>query len=111
MAAQAVSLETRYGLTSLPWVLGVLPFTWGPLPVGMALPLASWLAGLAAIAVMATAVARGAGSTILREWPVAFAAVALPLGLVPIFAAHLTSGMDTTFSAELFEWRGPAPFH
>jgi hypothetical protein len=87
-----------YGLTSLPWVLGVLPFTWGPLPAGMALPLASWLAGLAAIAVMATAVARQAGSVALRAWPVAFAAVALPLGLVPVFAAHLTSGMDTTLS-------------
>jgi hypothetical protein len=87
-----------YGLTSLPWVLGVLPFTWGPLPAGTALPLASWLAGLGALAMMATTVARQAGSAALREWPVAFAAVALPLGLVPVFAEHLTSGMDTTLS-------------
>lgn len=87
-----------YGLTSLPWVLGVLPFTWGPLPAGAALPLASWLAGLAGLAVTAGTVARQARGTALGEWPIAFAAVALPLGLVPLFAAHLTSGMDTTLS-------------
>jgi hypothetical protein len=84
-----------YGMTSQLWVFFILPLTALPLTPGHILQLASWLTGCAALATMALAVRRHARSVWLRSLPVAFAAVALPLVGNPIFAYHLTTGMDT----------------
>lgn len=90
--------DPTYGLTSQLWVFLVLPFTWLPVPPGAGLQLASWLTGAAGLAVIARAVTAGAHSSWLSQWPVALLAVALPLLPNPVFAAHLTSGMDTMLS-------------
>jgi hypothetical protein len=87
-----------YGMTSLPWVLVVLPLTLLPLTAGHALQLASWLVGSLALWVMAACVGRRARSGLLRLPGLTFAAVALPLGLNPVFAFHLSTGMDTVLS-------------
>jgi hypothetical protein len=87
-----------YGMTSLPWVFVVLPLTALPLTTGHALQLASWLVGVLAIAAMAACVVRHARSEWLRFPALSFAAVALPLSLNPVFAFHLTTGMDTMLS-------------
>ena len=87
-----------YGMTSLPWVFVVLPFTVLPLADGHALQLASWLVGTVAIGTMAACVVRHARSDWLRTPALTFAAIALPLSLNPVFAFHLTTGMDTVLS-------------
>jgi hypothetical protein len=87
-----------YGMTSQLWVLFVLPLTAVPFSPGHLLQLASWLAGCAALATLAAAVTCHAKSLWLRSAPVAFAAVVLPLVANPIFAYHLTTGMDTMVS-------------
>lgn len=87
-----------YGMTSQLWVLFVLCLTPLPLAPGHLLQLASWFAGCAALAIMAAAVMRHAESRWLSYAPVAFAAVAMPLAANPIFAYHLTTGMDTMVS-------------
>ena len=84
-----------YGMTSQLWAFLVLPFTASSLTPGHALQLASWLAGCAALVTMTLAVTRHARSPWLQSWPAAFAVVALPLVGNPIFAYHLTTGMDT----------------
>ena len=84
-----------YGMTSQLWVFFILPLTVLPLTPGHALQLASWFVGCAALATMAFTVMRRARSYWLRSAPAAFAAVALPLVANPIFAYHLTTGMDT----------------
>ena len=84
-----------YGMTSQLWVFFILPLTALPLTPGHALQLASWLAGCAALLTMTLAVRRHARSAWLQSVPAAFAAVALPLVGNPIFAYHLTTGMDT----------------
>jgi hypothetical protein len=86
-----------YGMTGLLWAFFVLPWTAVPLSLGHALELASWLTGVAALGTLALAVARHAHEP-LRGYAVAFAAVALPLVLNPVFAFHLTTGMDTMLS-------------
>jgi len=86
-----------YGMTGLLWAFFVLPWTFVPLSLGHALQLASWLTGVAALATLALAVARHAHEP-LRGYAVAFAAVALPVVLNPVFAFHLTTGMDTMLS-------------
>jgi hypothetical protein len=35
----------------------------------------------------------------------------VPVTVTPALAALAFSGVDTSFTAELFEWRGPAPFY
>ena len=84
-----------YGMTSQLWVFLILPLTALPLTPGHALQLASWLAGCAALATMTVAVRRYSRSPWLQSPSGAFAAVALPLAGNPIFAYHLTTGMDT----------------
>jgi hypothetical protein len=84
-----------YGMTSQLWVFLILPMTALPFTPGHVLQLASWLAGCAALMTMTLTVVRHARSTWLQSMPVAFAAVALPLAGNPIFAYHLTTGMDT----------------
>lgn len=84
-----------YGMTSQLWVFFILPLTTLPLTPGHALQLASWLVGCAALATMGLTVMRRARSYWLQWAPAAFAAVALPLVANPIFAYHLTTGMDT----------------
>jgi hypothetical protein len=84
-----------YGMTSQLWVFFILPLTALPLTPGHALQSASWLAGCAALVTLALAVRRHARSPWLQSTPLAFAAVALPLAGNPIFAYHLTTGMDT----------------
>jgi hypothetical protein len=87
-----------YGTTSQLWTFFVLPFTLVPLSLGHALQLASWLTGIAALATLAEAVTRQARSDALRVRSLAFAAIAVPLLLNPVFAFHLTTGMDTMLS-------------
>ena len=84
-----------YGMTSQLWVFFILPLTATPLTAGHALQLASWLTGCAALLTLAITVRRHARSAWLQSAPLAFAAVALPLVANPIFAYHLTTGMDT----------------
>ena len=84
-----------YGMTSQLWVFFILPLTTLPLTPGHALQLASWLAGCAALITMALAVRCHARSPWFQSRLGAFAAVALPLVGNPIFAYHLTTGMDT----------------
>ncbi len=87
-----------YGMTSLLWILFVLPATALPLSPGHALQVLSWLVGAAALVAMAATVVHHARSDLLRFPPLAFSAVALPLALNPVFAFHLTTGMDTVVS-------------
>lgn len=87
-----------YGMTSLPWVFVVLPFTLLPITAGHALQLTSWIVGALAIGTLAGCVARHASSHWLRTPAVAFAAVGLPLVLNPVFTFHLATGMDTVLS-------------
>ena len=87
-----------YGTTSQLWTFFVLPFTLLPLGLGHALVLASWLTGIAALATLAAAVTRQAQSPLLRVRSMAFAAIAVPLLLNPVFAFHMTTGMDTMLS-------------
>jgi hypothetical protein len=87
-----------YGMTSLPWVLVVLPLTVLPITAGHALQLASWLVGTLALIAMTACVAREAKSELLRMPAVAFAAVSLPLVANPVFAFHFSTGMDTVLS-------------
>lgn len=87
-----------YGMTSLPWVFVVLPLTTLPLTAGHALQLASWLVGVIAIGAMAACVVHHAKSEWLRMPALTFAVIALPLGMNPVFAFHLTTGMDTVLS-------------
>jgi len=87
-----------YGLTSQLWVWFILPFTFLPISAGNTLRLASWLAGNAALFMMCFTVVRNAGSSPLRFAPLAFAAVALPLLINPMFAYHMNTGMDTMLS-------------
>lgn len=87
-----------YGMTSLLWIWFVLPATALPLSPGHALQVLSWLVGAAALVTMAATVVHHARSDLLRFPPLAFSAVALPLALNPVFAFHLTTGMDTVVS-------------
>ena len=87
-----------YGTTSQLWTFFILPLTLLPLSLGHALQLASWLTGIAALATLAAAVTRRAQSSLLRVRSTAFAAIAVPLLLNPVFAFHLTTGMDTMLS-------------
>ncbi len=87
-----------YGMTSLPWVFVVLPFAVLPLAAGHVLQLASWLVGTLAIGTMAACVVRHAKSDWLRSPALTFAVIALPLSVNPVFAFHLTTGMDTVLS-------------
>lgn len=86
-----------YGMTGQLWAFFVLPWTFVPFSLGHALQLASWLAGVGALATLAFAVARHARKPLSVPF-LAFAAVALPLVLNPVFAYHLTTGMDTLLS-------------
>jgi hypothetical protein len=85
-----------YGMTSLPWVLVILPLTYLSLTPGHALQLASWLVGTLALIVMAVCVARHTKR--LHSPSLAFAVVALPLVVNPVFGFHLSTGMDTVLS-------------
>jgi hypothetical protein len=87
-----------YGMTSQLWVFFILPLTFLPVSLGHALSLASWLTGIAALATLATAVARHAQLRVLRIRSIAFAVVCVPLLLNPVFAFHLVTGMDTMLS-------------
>ena len=87
-----------YGTTSLPWIFVVLPFTLLPLTPGHALQLASWIVGTLVLGVLAACVSRYAKSQWLQSPVMAFAAIALPLSVNPVFAFHLTTGMDTVLS-------------
>jgi hypothetical protein len=87
-----------YGLTSHLWVLATLPFTWAPLHPGVALPVASMLAGMLAMGVMGLAVAHNASSAPLRDRALAISLASLPLLVNPFFSFHLSTGMDTMLS-------------
>lgn len=84
-----------YGLTSLPWLLFVIPAALAPLSVSHALEISSWGTGIAALAVIVSAVTTFAKSTPGSYWPAAAALVAVPLSLNPDFVALATTGMDT----------------
>jgi hypothetical protein len=87
-----------YGTTSQLWTFFVLPLTLLPVSLGHTLVLASWLTGIAALATLAEALTRRAQSPLLQGRSLAFAAIAAPLLLNPVFAYHLTTGMDTMLS-------------
>jgi len=87
-----------YGMTSLPWVLVILPLSYLPITAGHVLQLASWTVGTLALVTMTVCVLRHAKSQWLRSPALAFAAVALPLVSNPVFGFHLSTGMDTVLS-------------
>jgi hypothetical protein len=87
-----------YGTTSQLWTFFVLPLTLLPVSLGHTLVLASWLTGIAALATLAEALTRRAQSPLLQGRSLAFVAIAAPLLLNPVFAYHLTTGMDTMLS-------------
>jgi hypothetical protein len=87
-----------YGLTSVPWVLFVLPMTALPLSPSHALELASFSTGVAALATLSFTVWRFAASSAGRTLPMAAAVVVLPLALNTDFLANATTGMDTMLS-------------
>jgi hypothetical protein len=87
-----------YGTTSQLWTFFILPLTLLPLSLGHALQLASWLTGIAALAMLAVTITRRAQSPLLRVRTAAFSAIAVLLLLNPVFAFHLTTGMDTMLS-------------
>jgi hypothetical protein len=84
-----------YGMTGQLWVFFILPLTLIPLTMAHALELASWLTGIAALMTLATVVARHSQSSALRVRSIAFAVVAVPLLLNPVFTYHFKTGMDT----------------
>jgi hypothetical protein len=87
-----------YGMPSQLWAFLVLPFTYLPFAGEISLRLASWMAGGAALLVLAITVARNSQSEFLKFPPLALVAVALPLLINPHFIYHLTTGMDTMLS-------------
>jgi hypothetical protein len=87
-----------YGTTSQLWTFFILPLTLLPVSLGHALVLASWLTGIAALATLAAAINRRAQSHFMKVRSLAFAAIVMPLLLNPVFAYHLTTGMDTMLS-------------
>jgi hypothetical protein len=87
-----------YGLTSHLWLFAYLPFTLLPLSASTSLQLASTLAGVLAIGLMALAVAGHAQQSLLRDWRTAASVVGLPLLSNPLVTFHLTTGMDTMLS-------------
>ncbi|PVE26342.1 hypothetical protein DC522_00855 [Microvirga sp. KLBC 81] len=85
-----------YGLTSRPWALVILPFTWLPLQAGAALQIASWMTGMAGLALVAFTALRHKDQ---HEWNrKAVALSVLFLAVNPAFAFQLTTGMDTMLS-------------
>lgn len=84
--------EPTYGVTSHGWLLVIWGLNWMDLRPEILLQLASWLAGVAGLAIVARAVVRPGGS----RWAMAIALGGIAwLLLAPGFRMHLTTGMDT----------------
>jgi hypothetical protein len=87
-----------YGMTSQLWVWFVLPFTLLPTSPAAALQLASWLTGISALGMTTFAVMARSERASPGSAAVVLGCVAIPLLVNPIFAYHMTTGMDTMLS-------------